>query len=167
MDLELTPLLKGLSLGKVRLLLYEKREFRTTTGKRHTVAAVVEVNTMEIPPEAFVPGELETDDKYVFQATLQLPQSLKKCRQDVESDPITIEHELKVNVQLHNPDGHVSEVRIQWIPLSRPSIDELQATNKVRRQTNNITKSHYQRKPGGFADTERRPCRSVRSAALV
>lgn len=50
------------------------------------------------------------DEKYVFKATLELPKSLKQCRQDVDSHNINITHRFKLMVNIHNPEGHVSQV---------------------------------------------------------
>jgi hypothetical protein len=50
------------------------------------------------------------DEKYVFKATLELPKSLKQCRQDVDSHNINITHRFKLMVNIHNPEGHVSQL---------------------------------------------------------
>lgn len=50
------------------------------------------------------------DEGYVFKARLPLPRSLRVCRQDVDQWNISITHRLKVLVNIHNPEGHVSQV---------------------------------------------------------
>jgi hypothetical protein len=40
-----------------------------------------------------------------------LPKRLSKCLQDVDVHGIKIRHKVKFNIALHNPDGHVSELR--------------------------------------------------------
>jgi len=50
------------------------------------------------------------DEVYAFTTTLQLKKSLQHCRVAVDTDPIKIEHRLKLYVDLHNPEGHTSQV---------------------------------------------------------
>ena len=64
-----------------------------------------------------LPDDVETEDLegqegYVFSRSLRLPQSLKHCVQTVEALGIKIRHYLSFNIQMHNPDGHVSEVSV-------------------------------------------------------
>lgn len=52
----------------------------------------------------------EEAEGYRVSRDLHLPKSLTKCLQDADTKGIKIRHKLKFRVQLHNPDGHVSEV---------------------------------------------------------
>lgn len=72
---------------------------------------------MEFPEHSRVTYDDETpdnptmeDEKYVFQARLELPKSLRQCRQDVDSHAISITHRFKLMVNIHNPEGHISQV---------------------------------------------------------
>lgn len=49
---------------------------------------------------------------YKFKSHFELPKSLATCRQSVESNEwIRIKHSIHYEVLLHNPDGHMSELR--------------------------------------------------------
>lgn len=63
------------------------------------------------------------DEKYVFKATLDLPKSLKQCRQDVDSHNINITHRFKLMVNIHNPEGHVSQVICNRSSYTRITFD--------------------------------------------
>ena len=59
----------------------------------------------------------EQAEGYQFSRYLELPKTLKSCVQDAEIHGIKIRHKLKFNVALHNPDGHISELRAT-LPIS-------------------------------------------------
>lgn len=62
----------------------------------------------------------ETVEGFQFARSLDLPQSLSRCLQDADVRGIKIRHKLKFRIQLHNPDGHTSEVcrsLIRYMPL--------------------------------------------------
>jgi hypothetical protein len=42
-----------------------------------------------------------------------MPQTLTRCLQDTDTKGIKIRHKMKFRIQLHNPDGHISEVGLQ------------------------------------------------------
>lgn len=124
-DVELSPIKKGLRMGKVELRLIEntiKRiqmtEVPDARGDRskseeHEVAK----SEMEFPEHSRIMYDEETveepmlaDEMYKFKATLQLPKSLHECRQDVDSHQINITHRFKLMVNIHNPEGHVSQL---------------------------------------------------------
>ncbi|OQO11189.1 hypothetical protein B0A48_05445 [Cryoendolithus antarcticus] len=124
-DVELSPLKKGLKLGKVELRLVEttvKRiqasEVPDTRGDRtKSEESEVAKSEMEFPEESKVSYEDETvdnptlaDEMYRFKATLPLPKSLHACRQDVDSHQINISHRFKLMVNIHNPEGHISQL---------------------------------------------------------
>ena len=111
---KLIPLLKGLKTGRIVTELVEKQEFHVRTPK---VAARSRTITRSIyKDEHRLPDDLEAEDiegqdGYVFTRSIPVPQSLKKCVQTIDVLGIKIRHSLTFNIQLHNPDGHVSEVR--------------------------------------------------------
>lgn len=50
------------------------------------------------------------DESYHFKVTLPLQRSLNTCRQSVNTDNIKVYHNLKIFVNIHNPDGHISQL---------------------------------------------------------
>ena len=124
-DVELSPIKKGIRLGKVELRLMEivvKRiqhsEVPDTRGDRtKSEESEVAKMDMEFPQHSRLTYEDETadnpmmaDEMYKFKATLPLPKSLNQCRQDVDSHQINITHRFKLMVNIHNPEGHVSQL---------------------------------------------------------
>ncbi|KAK4635143.1 putative HECT-type ubiquitin ligase-interacting protein creD [Fulvia fulva] len=124
-DVELSPIKKGLRLGKIELRLTE------TVVKRIQVAEVPDIRgdrskteetevaktDMEFSEQSRITYEEETtedpmmaDEMYKFKATLPLPKSLNICRQDVDSHSINITHRFKLMVNIHNPEGHISQL---------------------------------------------------------
>lgn len=112
-DFRLIPLLKGLKIGKITTELNERQEM-TIKGPR-TPRKRREITRLIAKDEHRLPDDVEAEDisgqeGYVFSRTLAIPQSLRKCLQSVDALGIKIRHNLNFNVQMHNPDGHVSEV---------------------------------------------------------
>ena len=54
--------------------------------------------------------DIEGQEGYMLSRPIPVPQSLRKCVQTIDCLGIKVWHSLIFNVQLHNPDGHVSEV---------------------------------------------------------
>ncbi|KAM3415390.1 hypothetical protein BST61_g8916 [Cercospora zeina] len=124
-DVELSPIKKGLRLGKVELRLMEtvvKRiqatEVPDIRGDRSkSEESEVAKADMDFPEHTRIVYEDETldsptmaDEMYKFKATLPLPKSLNVCRQDVDNHSINITHRFKLMVNIHNPEGHVSQL---------------------------------------------------------
>jgi arrestin-related trafficking adapter 4/5/7 len=124
-DVELSPIKKGLKLGKVELKLLEtvvKRiqlsELPDARGDRSkTEESEVATMDMEFPEHSRIMYDDETienpmmaDEMYKFKATLPLPRSLNTCRQDVDSHQINVTHRFKLMVNIHNPEGHISQL---------------------------------------------------------
>lgn len=124
-DVELSPIKKGLRLGNIDLRLSEhvtkRLQLRETPDARLDRSKTEEyevANTeMEFPEHSRVVFDDETiddpvmgDEMYRFKATLPLPKSLNACRQDVDSHQISVTHKFKLMVNLHNPEGHVSQL---------------------------------------------------------
>ena len=112
-DFRLIPLLKGLRIGKITTELNERQEM-TIKGPR-TPKKCREITRLIAKDEHRLPDDVEAEDiggqeGYVFSRTLSIPQSLRKCLQSVDALGIKVRHNLNFNVQMHNPDGHVSEV---------------------------------------------------------
>ena len=112
-DFRLVPLLKGLKIGKITTELNEKQDIKIR-GTRNP-SRNRQISRLIVKDEHRLPDDMETEDTegqegYVFSRSLRLPQSLKHCVQTVEALGIKVRHYLSFNIQMHNPDGHVSEV---------------------------------------------------------
>lgn len=112
----IVPLLKGLRIGTVKTNLMEIHEFKlepengisfTTSYKsQRKITADEHVVDKGEDPEILN----EEAEGFEFSRHIELPKTLKKCVQDTEVKGIKIRHKLEFTVQLHNPDGHISEV---------------------------------------------------------
>ena len=112
-DFRLVPLLKGLKIGKITTELNERQEM-TIKGSRIPKKRR-EITRLIAKDEHCLAENVEAEniggqEGYVFSRTLSMPQSLRKCLQSVDALGIRVRHTLHFNVQMHNPDGHVSEV---------------------------------------------------------
>ncbi|KAE7996965.1 hypothetical protein FH972_001641 [Carpinus fangiana] len=121
-DIEFTPLIEKLRIGKIRITLKEIRKVKTMPGPDYTpgegwsgmwkTEIPIKDMSMEIPE-----GSEDEDQQlglpmYKFKAHFELPKSLTECRQSVENNEwIKIKHCVYYEVLLHNPDGHLSELR--------------------------------------------------------
>lgn len=114
-DFRLVPLLKGLKFGKIVTEVTEKQEFavQTRTPKRkQTIIRSIAKDEYHHPDDAET-VDIEGQEGFLFSRSIPLPQSLRKCLQTVDVMGIKIRHSLVFNVQMHNPDGHISEVSTQ------------------------------------------------------
>jgi arrestin-related trafficking adapter 4/5/7 len=117
-EMRFTPLLKGLKIGKIRCTLVETHEwtiFSLHVNERHWKKSRDIANwTFEMNEEQHYQDMINEDgqDGWKLNETLPVPKSLKACMQDVETPGIKIRHKVKFVVALHNPDGHISEVRM-------------------------------------------------------
>ncbi|PNS14230.1 hypothetical protein CAC42_6743 [Sphaceloma murrayae] len=124
-DVDLAPIRKGIKLGKVELRLMESVTKRISSSHQNDLRGdrikqdELEVAKEEMPfPEdsriEFTDESPENpmmeDERYSFKARLPLPKSLKQCRQDVDSHSINISHKFKLMVNIHNPEGHTSQL---------------------------------------------------------
>lgn len=113
----LCPLHKGVTIGKIKMEILERIQLTTEGGKnrQHSKDTVVATHEQEMPENVLQPRVEEVtgmpDESYHFKVTLPLERSLNKARQSVDSEHIKIFHNLKIYVNLHNPDGHISQVR--------------------------------------------------------
>ena len=124
-DVELSPLKKGLRLGKIELKLQETIVRRiqaaelpdARSDRSNTEELEVAKSEMDFPESAKITYDDETvdnptmaDEMYKFKATLSLPKSLNACRQDVDLHQINVTHRFKLMVNIHNPEGHTSQL---------------------------------------------------------
>ncbi|KAI9835907.1 MAG: hypothetical protein M1819_001805 [Sarea resinae] len=109
-DMRLVPLLKGLKIGKISLVLCEIQDL-STTERSHKVTRDIVSHQTEIDENHQQTIDEEGQEGWTAEVAIQLPTSLRECVQDVNCKGFKIRHKLKFNVQLLNPDGHISEVR--------------------------------------------------------
>lgn len=123
-DFKLVPLLKGLEIGNVATQLKEEQEY--VVDPEWGVAAMHGGMTREDRIIAWDNYRVKREDEEIldevaegfqFSRYLELPKTLSKCVQDCNVKGIRIRHKIKFNVQLHNPDGHISELRAN-LPVS-------------------------------------------------
>ena len=117
-NMRLTPLLKGLEMGKINIKLVEVREtcIQGPTGlsvREHKVERDVEKWEIEVQRETHWHDMIEDtgQDGWVIARALDLPRRLRQCIQDLNIHGIKVRHKLKLTIALKNPDGHISELR--------------------------------------------------------
>jgi len=148
-DIELTPLLDKLRIGRIRITLKEIKKVKTTPGPEfHPTEGWIgmwksESNVAHHQME--IPSDCEDTDLelqlpcYKFKSRLDLPKSLKHCRQSVEhGEWIQIKHMILYEILLHNPDGHMSEVSV---------LRSLRSTLLTRDSSKHITRSNFSYHP--------------------
>ena len=117
-DFRLVPLLKGLTVGKASIELREEIEI-TPDAEFGVIACnsglkqnrLIAKDEHDVDSES--PAEVldEEAEGHNFSRYVELPKTLNKCLQDCETKGIKVNHKLKFNIQLNNPDGHISELR--------------------------------------------------------
>ena len=70
-------------------------------------------NSAHIVPNGVEEADELFDESHRFQMTLELPKSLKNCRQSVDTENIRLTHKLRLYVNLHNPEGHTSQLLVK------------------------------------------------------
>lgn len=103
----LVPLLKGLTLGDIKIQLVEFYSYVGNVPPMHQAERVIASKKIPKPdPDAF------NMDKWEIETFLRIPASLSKCCQDVDLQlHVKVRHKLKFGIGLVNPDNHVSELR--------------------------------------------------------
>lgn len=125
-DFKLIPLLKGLVIGNISTQLKEEHEMildpewgvtSALNGGQMKDDRVIAYDNYKIDPDKELEILEEAAEGFQFSRYLELPKTLSKCLQDCNCKGIKVRHKIKFNVQLHNPDGHVSELRAN-LPIS-------------------------------------------------
>jgi hypothetical protein len=115
-DFRLIPLLKGLKIGLITSQLIETHDLTLNPEEPGTVyntyqsTRIIVSDDYELDEENQLEIIDESAEGYQFHRYLDLPKTLSRCLQDTDTRGIKIRHKLKFRVQLHNPDGHTSEV---------------------------------------------------------
>lgn len=122
-DFVLIPLRKGVEIATIKMELIESRQlFCDYAGRRisHTHDMVVATKEGDMPdnsahtvPDGVEEGDELFDESHRFSMSLDLPRSLKYCRQSVDTENIRLSHKLRLYVNLHNPEGHTSQLLVK------------------------------------------------------
>ncbi|XPS72976.1 hypothetical protein M3J09_005131 [Ascochyta lentis] len=122
-DFVLIPLRKGVEITTIKMELIESRQlFADYAGRRisHQTDIQVAVNEADMPANSahLVPSEIDEadalfDESHRFSMSLDLPKSLKHCRQSVDTENIRLSHKLRLYVNLKNPEGHTSQLLVK------------------------------------------------------
>ncbi|KAI5455627.1 hypothetical protein BGZ63DRAFT_138584 [Mariannaea sp. PMI_226] len=117
-----TPLLKGLDLGDVLVTLLETRELtghvpNSPHMREHRVVHRLSQWCFQITSDHWQEAIQGTGQEgWSLTKTLDMPKDLHLCCQDVNHHGIKVDHKLRVQIQLNNPDGHISELLI-FLPI--------------------------------------------------
>lgn len=122
-DFVLIPLRKGVEISTIKMELIESRQlFADYAGRRisHQADTQVAVTEGDMPENSanLVPADTDEadqlfDESHRFSMTLDLPKSLKHCRQSVDTENIRLTHKLRLYVNLKNPEGHTSQLLVK------------------------------------------------------
>ncbi|OJJ45442.1 hypothetical protein ASPZODRAFT_134098 [Penicilliopsis zonata CBS 506.65] len=122
-DFKLVPLLKNLRIGQIISQLIESHDLTLNPEDPDSIRNTYKVTRtiLNDEHELDLDANLEILDEeaegYQFSRYLDLPKTLTRCLQDADTKGIKVRHKLKFRIQLHNPDGHVSELRAT-LPVS-------------------------------------------------
>ncbi|KAL6710136.1 hypothetical protein ACN47E_009927 [Coniothyrium glycines] len=122
-DFVLIPLRKGVEISTIKMELIESRQlFADYAGRRishqHDIQVAVMEGEMPANSANRVPNGVDDadalfDESHRFAMTLELPRSLKNCRQSVDTENIRLSHKLRLYVNLKNPEGHTSQLLVK------------------------------------------------------
>lgn len=122
-DFVLIPLRKGVEISTIKMELIESRQlFADYAGRRisHQTDVQVAVTEGDMPSNSarMVPNGVDDadalfDESHRFSMKLELPRSLKNCRQSVDTENIRLTHKLRLYVNLKNPEGHTSQLLVK------------------------------------------------------
>jgi hypothetical protein len=114
-DFKLIPLLKGLRIGQTTSQLIESHDLTLNPEDPDSVRNTYKITRTILTDEHDIDENAieiidEAAEGYQFTRYLDMPQTLTRCLQDTDTKGIKIRHKLKFRIQLHNTDGHISEV---------------------------------------------------------
>lgn len=103
----LVPLAKGLKLGLIKAQVVQYYAFKGETGDLYDDEQVIlDCNMREMENKELI-------DKLQIESFINIPSNLKKVTQDCDfkNDLIKVRHKLKLQINLINSNGHISELR--------------------------------------------------------
>ncbi|KAI6245063.1 HECT-type ubiquitin ligase-interacting protein creD [Erysiphe necator] len=123
-QMRFTVLLKGLRIGEIRCHILEIVELSSGLPSRSDIEKCrkherrVAMSTFSMNEENYHEILLDNgQDGHVLIEKIPLPKTLSECLQDCDVHGIRVRHRVKFFITLHNPDGHVSELRAT-IPIT-------------------------------------------------
>ncbi|KAJ5773226.1 Immunoglobulin E-set [Penicillium paradoxum] len=121
-EFKLIPLLKGLRIGQITSQLLESHDLTLNPEDPDAIRNTYKVTRTILTDEHQLDEDNieiidESAEGYQCTRILEMPQTLTRCLQDTDTKGIKVRHKLKFRIQLHNPDGHVSELRAT-LPVS-------------------------------------------------
>ncbi|KAJ6095729.1 HECT-type ubiquitin ligase-interacting protein creD [Penicillium sp. IBT 16267x] len=151
-DFKLIPLLKGLRIGQTTSQLIESHDLTLNPEDPDSIRNTHKITRTILTDEHDVDQDnIEVIDEaaegYQFTRYLDMPSTLTRCLQDTDTKGIKIRHKLKFRIQLHNPDGHISELRAT-LPVSifiSPNV-ALDDNNNIRDSSAQTAHSAHQRR---------------------
>lgn len=122
-DFVLIPLRKGVEISTIKMELIESRQlFAEYAGRRISHQQEMQValtegnmpeNSARTVPDGTEDVDALFDESHRFSMTLDLPKSLKNCRQSVDTENIRLSHKLRLYINLKNPEGHTSQLLVK------------------------------------------------------
>ncbi|KAJ5081647.1 hypothetical protein NUU61_009911 [Penicillium alfredii] len=121
-DFKLIPLLKGLRIGQITSQLIESHDLTLNPEDHDSIRNTYKITRTILTDDHDLNADNvqiidEVAEGYEFTRHLDMPRTLTRCLQDTDTKGIKIRHKLKFRIQLHNPDGHISELRAT-LPVS-------------------------------------------------
>ncbi|KAL9086122.1 MAG: hypothetical protein Q9159_004357 [Coniocarpon cinnabarinum] len=149
-DFQLTPAHPKITVGKIHLLLRERRRVKTWDPSADSyprndeskkgwwvVEQEVAKADFRLPINALQIDPVTQADTYIAKFWFDLPTSMNKCRQTIDDHShIKIDHTLYYSVEVYNIDGHMSQINANhqirlYISEHRPLNSE-NATSSVK-----------------------------------
>lgn len=122
-DFVLIPLKKGVEISTIKMELVEARQLFADIGGRrlahqHEIQVATTVgdkpeNSAHMVPEGVENTDEMFDESHRFTMKLDLPKSLKDCRQSVDTEHIRLHHRLRIYINMKNPEGHTSQLLVK------------------------------------------------------
>ena len=119
-NFKLIPLLKGLTIEVVHTRVRESQQIRTSEDSQERGRSM-EILRSIVEDDYRVSGNAQTQEVfdahgfptegYIFARNLDLPKNLRLCMQSAHTKGFRIKHSIEFNIQMRNPDEHMSEVR--------------------------------------------------------
>ncbi|KAI1003011.1 hypothetical protein K3495_g5193 [Podosphaera aphanis] len=123
-EMKFATLLKGLQIGNIKCQICEMIDLTTgytsrpETLKGYKTERIIGTWNFQMTDESYQDILFENgQDGHILTEQLPLPKTLNDCLQDCDIYGIKVRHKIKFNISLHNPDGHLSELRAT-IPIT-------------------------------------------------
>ncbi|KAI9792500.1 MAG: hypothetical protein M1833_001079 [Piccolia ochrophora] len=108
--IKLVPLVKGIRARAMEVSVQEQQDFFSREHRRHRAVRGIMVEEWKVEGEAETINE-QGQEGWLMQKSLPLPTTLKRCLQTVDAMGIRLQHVVRFDLQLINPDEHQSRIR--------------------------------------------------------